>query len=122
LTAAALIVSTNVNAQIDIRVPEGVWNVKNSLVRLFDGLSDHDRRKHQQAMYTALSNLDNGEVMRWYSDDSYNHGLVEIVMTQRLSGKLCRRVYAQVNTERRRQAQEHWACLDESTGMWEFFK
>lgn len=122
LTAAALIVSTQVNAQVSIRVPESIWSIKNSLVRMLDGLNEHDRRKHQQAMYTALGNLDNGEVIRWYSDDSYNHGIVEIVMTSRLSGKLCRRVYSEVRTERSRKADEHWACLDESTNMWEFFK
>ena len=120
LTAAALIVSTQAQAQIT--VPESIWSIRNSLVRMFDGLTEHDRRKHQQAIYTALGNLDNGEVIRWYSDDSYNHGLVEIVMTQRLSGKLCRRVYSEVRTERSRKADEHWACLDESTRMWDFFK
>lgn len=122
LTAAALIVSTQANAQVTIRLPESIWTIKNSVIRMLDGLNEDDRRKHQQAMFTALGNLDNGEVIRWYSDDSYNHGIVEIIMTQRLSGRLCRRVYSEIRTTSSRNTEEHWACLDESTRMWSFFK
>ncbi|NBR61500.1 MAG: hypothetical protein EBT86_07585 [Actinobacteria bacterium] len=88
---------------------------------MFHGLSESDKRKHIQTVLTAISSMDNGEVVRWYSDDSYNHGIVEIVATSRLSGKLCRRVYSSIITEKIRDDVEYWACMSRD-GTWHFHK
>ena len=119
LTAAALIVSTPAEAQL--RWSESMYGIITSFNRMFDRLSESDKRKHIQTVLTAISNMDNGEIVRWYSDDSYNHGIVEIVATSRLSGRLCRRVYSSIITERRRDDVEYWACMD-SDGTWFFHK
>jgi len=119
LTAAVLIVSTPVQAQL--RWSESAYSIINSVNRLFGKLSEDDRRKHQQAVYTAVATLDNGEFVRWYSDDSYNHGIVEIMATARLSGRLCRRVYTTVITEKNREDNEFWGCMDKDN-TWHFHK
>ena len=119
LTAAALIVSTPAEAQL--RWSESAYSIINSFNRMFDRLSEGDQRKHTQAVLTAVANLDNGEFVRWYSDDSYNHGIVEIIMTTRLSGRLCRRVYSTVITEKSKENKEYWACMS-SDGRWDFHK
>ena len=119
LTVAALIVSTPAQAQM--RWSESMYSIITSFNRIFDRLSEDDRRKHQQAVYTAVSSLDNGEFVRWYSDDSYNHGIVEIVATSQLSGRLCRRVYSTVITEKRKEFNEFWGCMDRDN-TWHFHK
>jgi len=120
LTVAALTIGSPAQAQI--RMSEGMYTLYNAVVRMMDGLSTHDRRKYEQAVYTALANLDNGEVVRWYSDTSYNHGAVEVAATARLSGRLCRRIYTSVHTEKSQVNDDRWACLNESTNLWEFIK
>jgi len=119
LTAAVLIASTPAQAQM--RWSESMYTIITSFNRIFNRLSEDDRRKHQQAVYTAVSSLDNGEFVRWYSDDSYNHGIVEIVATARLSGRLCRRVYTTVITEKSKENNEFWGCMDRDN-VWEFHK
>lgn len=121
LTAAVLTVSNPVDAQVQIPVPASVYNLSQSLSRLFNPMTADDTRKHHGAVLTAVSTLDNGEHIRWYSDDSYNHGVVEIIATAQLSGKLCRRVYTTVVTSRSRDTQEFWGCHN-GDGSWEFFK
>jgi surface antigen len=118
LTAAALIVSTPVESQL--RWSESAYSIINSFNKFFDKLSEGDVRKNTQAILTAVTHLNNGEFVRWYSDDSYNHGLVEIIATSRLSGKLCRRVYSTVWTEKSSENKEFWGCLN-ADGSWSFF-
>jgi surface antigen len=119
LTAAVLIVNTPAHAQL--RWSESAYSIINSFNRMFDRLSEGDQRKHMQAVLTAVGNLDNGEFVRWYSDDSYNHGIVEIVATSQLSGRLCRRVYQTIVTEKRRDHSEYWGCMS-GDGQWNFHK
>ena len=116
LTAVALVVSTPAHSQIV--VPESVYNLGMALNRLFDRVTEDERTKFQAAIHTALANLDNGEVIKWYSNTSYNHATIEIVGTSQLSGRLCRRFYAEFNTERSTQHFEKWGCYDESTKTW----
>lgn len=120
LTAAVLIASTPAQAQIT--VPESIYRLFNSVAKMTDGLTTDDRRKYEQAVYSAVANLDNGESIKWYSDTSYNHGIVEVVATAQFNGQVCRRIYASVITTRSKTNTERWACYDESTKLWEFFK
>jgi surface antigen len=86
---------------------------------MFDKLPDEDMKKHHGALFTALNNLDNGEVARWYSDTTGNHGTVEIMATMPSGGTLCRRVYVNIVTEKGKKNYESWAC-QEANGSWNF--
>ena len=121
LMVVALIGNSTAVAQVQIPLPETIFRLSEAFKKIFDPLSADDRRKHHQAVLSAVSTLDNGEVIRWYSDTSYNHGVVEIIMTSQLSGKLCRKIYTSVNTERHKETDQFWGCLN-SDGMWEFFR
>lgn len=120
LMVGALTVGSVAHAQV--RMSESMYMLFNAIVKMTDGLTTDDRRKYEQAVYTALNNLDNGEVVKWYSDSSYNHGAVEIVATARLSGNLCRRLYTTVVTQKDSKNEDRWACYNNSTGLWEFTK
>lgn len=121
LTIVALIVSTSTEAQIIIRPPESLYQLNLGIRNLFGGLSDDEHRKHQQAVYSALNMLDNGETIKWYSDTNYTHGTVEVVSTQKLSGKVCRKIYSEVNTQRTTKHHEYMACFDGNSKTWHFF-
>ena len=78
---------------------ESFFNLSRIFNKMFDRMSDEDTQKYHGALFTALNNLDNGEVARWYSDTTGNHGTVEIMATMPNGGNLCRRVYVVVFTE-----------------------
>jgi surface antigen len=86
---------------------------------MFDRMSDEDTQKYHGALFTALNNLDNGEVARWYSDTTGNYGTVEIMATMPNGGILCRRVYVVIVTEKGKKNYESWAC-QEANGSWNF--
>ena len=95
------------------------YKVSNFLNRLFDLLDEDEMRKHYATLFTALDNLNNGEVARWYSDTSGNHGAVQIAATTISRGQICRRVYVNIVTTRRGSNYESWACLNRE-GNWNF--
>jgi surface antigen len=121
LMVVVLTSSQLAHAQVQVPLPSSIFNLSQALSRIFSPLTADDKRKHHQAVLSAVSTLDNGEVIRWYSDTSYNHGIVEIVITSQLSGKLCRKLYTKVSTERHEETDQFWGCLN-GDGMWEFFR
>ena len=98
---------------------ESISRIANAFNQMFDRLSDEDMQKYYGALFTALNNLDNGEVARWYGDRSGNHGTVEIVATLPNGGQLCRRVYVNVVTAKGNKNFESWACMD-GKEQWSF--
>jgi surface antigen len=90
------------------------------VVSRFGGLNSAERTKHQQAMYHALNNLDNGVTVKWYSDTRPNHGSAEVVATASMNGMLCRRIYSFITTRDSRYGYNHWACYDQRSGVWNF--
>jgi surface antigen len=98
---------------------ESFFNLSRIFNKMFDRLSDEDSQKYYGALFTALNNLDNGEVARWYSDTTGNHGTVEIMATMPSGGQLCRRVYVVIFTEKGKKTAESWAC-QEANGSWNF--
>ena len=119
LSTAALL-NNPVQAQSSYnRAHESLFNLSNFFNKMFDKLPDEDMRKHHGALFTALNNLDNGEVARWYSDTTGNYGTVEIMATMPNGGQLCRRVYVVIVTEKGKKNYESWAC-QEAKGSWSF--
>ena len=120
LSTAALLTNTSVQAQSSYnRAYESFFNLSNLFNKMFDKLPDEDMKKHHGALFTALNNLDNGEVARWYSDTTGNHGTVEIMATMPNGGQLCRRVYVNIFTEKGKKSAESWACM-EGNSSWSF--
>jgi len=120
LSTATLLGNPIVQAQSSYnRAYESLFGLSNLFNKMFDKLPDEDTKKHYGALFTALNNLDNGEVARWYSDTTGNYGTVEIMATMPNGGQLCRRVYVDIFTEKGRKNYESWACQD-GKGQWSF--
>ena len=118
-TAALLINPVQAQNRAYNNAYESFFNLSNIFNKMFDKLPEEDMQKHYGALFTALNNLDNGEVARWYSDTTGNHGTVEIMATMPSGGTLCRRAYVNIVTQKGKKNYESWAC-QESSGSWNF--
>jgi surface antigen len=83
-------------------------------------LNKEDSRKHQQAVFFALNRLDNGETTKWYSDDGYHMGQVQVMVTAMVNGEMCRRIYSVVVLKSDQRTFEEWACFKTSSNTWNF--
>ena len=108
-------------AQAQNRSYDSVISLYNIFNKMFDRASDLDKEKMQGAVYTALNNLENGEILKWYNDVSGNHGAVEIVVTTTMNGEICRRFYASFYTDKKNRHFEAWGCYNESNRAWNIF-
>lgn len=79
-----------------------------------------DNALHSQAVYHALNNLDNGELIEWYNDRTNSHGKARIVYTIPGSGTICRRIHSWVQTADRSNNYEDTACYNNNTNSWTF--
>lgn len=105
-------------AQAQVRLDNPFYSIYSILNKMFDRATDLDIQKMQGTVYTALNNLENGEQIKWYNDQSGNHGTVEIVVTTTMGGELCRRFYASFYTDKKDRHFEAWGCYNERNRTW----
>lgn len=122
-----LLVST-VNAQTwdkPIYQPEMQSNNIGSLMmntyrHIFSRMNKEEATKHQQTVFIALNQLDNGETARWYSNDGYSMGEVTVIVTAMHNGEICRRLYSHVALKSYDRSFQEWACYKTNTNTWNF--
>lgn len=83
-------------------------------------LSKEDRIKHQGAVYHALNNLENGEMIEWRNEWANTEGKVQIAYTWPNRGLVCRRVYSWVRVKADSRSYQDTACLDNNHKTWTF--
>ena len=83
-------------------------------------LNKEDSALHTQAVYHALENLENGELVEWYNDRSDSQGKARIVYTWQGSGNICRRVFSWVKFGDNARNFEDTACYNVDTKTWRF--
>jgi surface antigen len=83
-------------------------------------LSKEDVAQHRGAVYTALNNLDNGEIIAWRNEPANTEGQVQIAYTWPAGGIICRRVYSYVRVKENAKAYQDTACLDSNQKTWTF--
>jgi len=101
----------------DLHGPAIIFNAYRSM---FSRLNKEDSRKHQQAVFFALNRLDNGEATKWYSDDGYHMGQVQVMVTAMVNGEMCRRIYSVIMLKSDQRTFEEWACFKTSSNTWNF--
>lgn len=123
-----ILVSTNSYAQSWISPINQNWSRSETFLGFAYNISKHfstrlskeDSALHTQAVYHALENLDNGELVQWYNDRSDSHGRVRIVYTWQGSGNICRRVFSWVRFAENARNFEDTACYNMNTKTWNF--
>lgn len=83
-------------------------------------MKPEDQALHTQAVYHALNNLENGEVVEWFNDRTDAQGKARIVYTWPGNGNICRRVHSWVRLGADEKAFEDTACFYNSTNGWKF--
>lgn len=101
----------------DFNSPALIFNAYRSM---FSRLNKEDSRKHQQAVFFALNRLDNGETTKWYSEDGYHMGQVQVMVTAMINGEMCRRIYSVILLKSDQRTFEEWACFKTSSNTWNF--
>jgi len=83
-------------------------------------LKREDLDRHSQSMYFALSNLDNGQEVKWFNNHNNTAGAVQVAYSYPTGGGHCRRLYSVVNTSGRERTFEDTACYNITTNSWKF--
>lgn len=83
-------------------------------------LNSVDSAYHSQAVYHALENAENGQVVEWFSERSESLGRVMIAMTWPANGNICRRVNHYVRTNNAEKAWAETACRHSNNSQWVF--
>lgn len=83
-------------------------------------LSKEDKIKHRSAVYHALNNLENGEMIEWRNEYQNTEGKVQIAYTWPNRGLICRRVYSWVRVKESSKSYQDTACMDSNLKTWTF--
>ncbi len=83
-------------------------------------MKPEDQAMHTQAVYHALNNLENGELVEWFNDRTDAQGKARIVYTWPANGNICRRVHSWVRLGADEKSFEDTACLYANTNVWKF--
>ena len=83
-------------------------------------LKPEDQALHSQAVYHALNNLDNGQVVEWWNDRTDAQGKARIMLTWTANGNICRRIYSWVRMGADEKSFEDSACFNNSINGWKF--
>jgi len=86
-------------------------------------LPKEDQLKQEQAVFFALNNSDEGEVIQWYGNqDEGSHGKVSIAMTYPQGSGYCRVVFSQINYKGKTRDFKETACRNGPDQRWRFIR
>ena len=92
----------------------------NFLKYKFFSLSKEDKKKQQQAIFYALDNLSEGEIIRWHNDDSNSWGKIKIVSSYPHGSGYCRVIFSQISKKGKIRDFKETACKDVAYDGWLF--
>ena len=85
-------------------------------------LSKQDQKKQAQAVYFALDNLEEGNVVAWHTMKDDTHGFVKVVASYPHGGGYCRVVFTQIQKKDRARDFKETACKDVAYRGWQFIR
>lgn len=85
-------------------------------------LDDESQRLHEQAMFLALENAKNGELVSWQNRKGTESGRIKVVATNAVQGGVCRRVLVELSVGRNVRNLNETACINFSTNNWHFIQ
>jgi len=95
--------------------------VSNFLQWRMSKLPHEDQVKQEQAVFFALDNSDEGEVVEWYSDINNSSGKVSIMMSYPQGSGYCRVIFSQINYNNKSRDFKETACRNGSVD-WRFIR
>jgi len=80
-----------------------------------------DQLKQEQAVFFALNNSTEGDVVEWFGNSNNSHSEVMIAMTYPQGGGYCRVVMSQINYKDKSRDFKETACRNGDT-RWQFVR
>lgn len=86
-------------------------------------LPHEDQIKQEQAIFFALDNSEEGEVIEWFgNNDNHSHGKVMVAMTYPQGSGYCRVVLSQINYKDKTRDFKETACRNGPDNRWRFIR
>ena len=85
-------------------------------------LKKEDQVKQMQAVFFALNNAPEGEVVKWYNDKIQTFGLVKIVSSYPHGSGYCRILFTQISKKGKIRDFTETACKDVAYNGWQFIR
>ena len=105
---AYMLYSFNARQFLDFRF----WNLT--------GFSSREQKQHKDAVYFALDNAEDFEVVSWYSDKRKAGGKIRVVFTHPVNAGICRDYQVQLYIKKRVRAKTLTACKSIGSLGWSF--
>jgi surface antigen len=85
-------------------------------------LPAEDQVKQEQAVFFALNNSEEGDVVEWFGKKNNSHGKVMIAMTYPQGSGYCRVVFSQINYKSKTRDFKETACRNGPKKGWTFVR
>lgn len=83
-------------------------------------LDSESKKLHERAVYLALENASNGQIVSWTNKKQTEMGRIKIVSTQPVQGGVCRRMLVELNVGNSVRNLNETACNTIGTDKWYF--
>jgi len=85
-------------------------------------LNREEKKMHESAVFFALSNTQNGQVVSWYSKKRLAAGKVRVIHSYPISGGYCRTYQAYIKLNGKERHMTNNACKRITSVSWSFYK
>lgn len=86
------------------------------------GLSREDKNQQQEAVFYALDNADNGEVVEWYNVKNNTYGKVKPVQSYPQGSGYCRTLFTLISVKNKHRTFTETACVEGGHEGWRFIR
>ena len=85
-------------------------------------LNKTEKKMHESAVFFALTNTQNGQIVSWYSKERLAAGKVRVVHSYPINGGYCRTYQAYIKVNGKDRHTTNNACLYDGSPTWSFYK
>lgn len=85
-------------------------------------LNKEEKKMHEFAVFFALTNMENGNIVSWYSKKRLAAGKVRVIHSYEISGGYCRTYQAYIKLNGKERHTTNNACKSIGTPSWSFYK
>lgn len=101
----------------------GLYGVVYNLAQYnFYSLNAEEKEKQQEAVFFALNNLDNGQLVEWYHTDRDSYGQVRPVQSYPSGGGYCRTIHSLISVNNNERSFTETACKGSGHKGWRFIR
>ena len=85
-------------------------------------LNSAEKKMHESAVFFALTNTQNGQIVSWYSKERLAAGKVRVIHSYPISGGYCRTYQAYIKLNGKERHTTNNACKRITSPTWQFYK